>query len=253
MTVFWYPEAEKFKGPDWKSGGHLTPKAITAHSMVGWKGGAHDVLLGRREASWHISFYQDGSVEQHYPFNIRTWHGHGSNAFAIGAEHEGGFDPEDEPLTPIQLEQSIKFVKWASSEYDFPLIRNGLGYPNETLLEHNQYANKPCPSNRIPWDKYVEDNMTNTDKLWVENLINEAIRVQVKNELVTPILDMIKALTDRVARLEPASPIKQYRVQRGDNLNKIALHFGTTVEDLIRANNLPNPDQISVDQILVIV
>lgn len=155
----WYPKAKRVDGPAHKTSGSMVPKAVMGHSMVGFKSGAHDVLFDRGrvyEASWHFSVYYDGAVEQHYSITTRTWHGHGANPFAIGVEHEGGYSPENEPLRPAQLAASIELFKWIAKQGGFELIRNGDAFPSETLLEHNQYANKPCPSNRIPWAEYTK-------------------------------------------------------------------------------------------------
>lgn len=44
-----------------------------------------------------------------------------------------------------------------------------------------------------------------------------------------------------------------YRVQRGDTLSLIALHYRVTVRDLVRWNHLSNPNVLEVDQILRVV
>ena len=43
-----------------------------------------------------------------------------------------------------------------------------------------------------------------------------------------------------------------YVVQRNDSLTKIAGAYGTTVKDLIEANDIPNPNQLVIGQTLVI-
>ena len=43
-----------------------------------------------------------------------------------------------------------------------------------------------------------------------------------------------------------------YTVQTGDTLFSIASRFGTTVEALVEANNITNPDLINVGQVLII-
>ncbi|MBI2845532.1 MAG: LysM peptidoglycan-binding domain-containing protein [Chloroflexi bacterium] len=43
-----------------------------------------------------------------------------------------------------------------------------------------------------------------------------------------------------------------YVVEEGDTLWDIALQFGVTVEELIAANNLPDPDSLAVGQELII-
>ncbi len=47
------------------------------------------------------------------------------------------------------------------------------------------------------------------------------------------------------------TPIK-YKVQPGDNLTVIAARFGVTVEAIVAANNLRNPERLQVDQELII-
>ena len=44
----------------------------------------------------------------------------------------------------------------------------------------------------------------------------------------------------------------QYVVQAGDTLSSIAQKFGTTVEAIVRANNLADPNLIFVGQVLTI-
>jgi LysM repeat protein len=43
-----------------------------------------------------------------------------------------------------------------------------------------------------------------------------------------------------------------YVVQRGDNLSRIAAHFGTTVSAIVQANNISNPSLIYAGQKLII-
>ncbi len=43
-----------------------------------------------------------------------------------------------------------------------------------------------------------------------------------------------------------------YTVQQGDTLGRIALRYDTTVQELVRLNNLSNPDAISVGQKLIV-
>ena len=52
---------------------------------------------------------------------------------------------------------------------------------------------------------------------------------------------------------EPPRPIIRYAVQKRDTLTKIAKKFNTTVEALVKANNIANPNLIYVGQVLTIV
>lgn len=51
---------------------------------------------------------------------------------------------------------------------------------------------------------------------------------------------------------ELTSEYETYTVSAGDTLYTIALKFGTTVEELCRLNNLPDPNQIKIGQVLKI-
>jgi len=44
----------------------------------------------------------------------------------------------------------------------------------------------------------------------------------------------------------------QYIVKAGDTLSAIAKAYGVTVQQIVDANNIPNPDMIDVDQVLII-
>ena len=50
----------------------------------------------------------------------------------------------------------------------------------------------------------------------------------------------------------PPSGATTYTVQRGDNLTEIAARFGTTVAELVRLNNIADPNLIYPGQVLVI-
>ena len=50
----------------------------------------------------------------------------------------------------------------------------------------------------------------------------------------------------------PPSGAATYTVQRNDNLTEIAARFGTTVAELVRLNNIANPNLIYPGQVLII-
>ena len=168
-----YPDAIWRPGPPSKQGYASYPKnfaqGVVLHSMVGYFGGAMAELdkLERR-ASWHFSINRDGKVYQHYDTEAVTWHCGSAywNGRLIGIEHEGGFNPANEPLTPAQLASSQKLVQWLAQTHGFTPVR-GTGIEGRTLFEHNEIAppSDPtsCPSKRIPWDAYTGGRMY-TDK-----------------------------------------------------------------------------------------
>jgi len=46
--------------------------------------------------------------------------------------------------------------------------------------------------------------------------------------------------------------VTRYTVKRGDNLTVIARMFGTTVDNLVKWNNIPNRDLIHPGQVLIV-
>ncbi len=50
----------------------------------------------------------------------------------------------------------------------------------------------------------------------------------------------------------PSATFRTYRVQSGDTLSAIAARFDTTVAAIVNLNNLDNPNQLSIGQVLLI-
>ncbi len=50
----------------------------------------------------------------------------------------------------------------------------------------------------------------------------------------------------------PKPTVRTYRVQSGDTLSSIAQRFGVSLQALIAANNLPDPNNLSIGQVLII-
>ena len=68
-----------------------------------------------------------------------------------------------------------------------------------------------------------------------------------------PVLDRTsRAGTTSAASQEPPPP-GYYRVKRGDTLYSIALRNGQAPRDLVAWNNIPNANQIEVDQLIRVV
>lgn len=155
MGPLYYPKAIWVPGPAWKNSGPLEATGITGHSAVGFIGGLHDELFANNLKSWHFTGRYDGVIEQHYPIDVRTWHGQGAGAFTVGVEAEGGYQPENEAFTPEQLQSLIELFRWIAEVRNFVLARD---VGQRTLFEHNEFYNKPCPSGRYPWEKFTMVN-----------------------------------------------------------------------------------------------
>ncbi len=50
----------------------------------------------------------------------------------------------------------------------------------------------------------------------------------------------------------PRPTVRTYRVQSGDTLSSIAARFGVSVQALINANNIADPNSLSIGQVLII-
>lgn len=202
-----YPNAIWLPGPTWKvNGAPLTPRGVVAHSAVGFRSGLLSVLHGSERASWHFSILFDGTVWQHYE-RQQCWHAQAANSFTFGIEHEGGFDPEDEPLTEAQLAASVALVRWLGKTYGFPLVRDPL--VGRTLFEHNEFHPKPCPSGRIQWERYTEleteDDMTEDERellrLTAKTFVLDAVELSFYTED-----EQTALMLDRLRRYHAAVP-----------------------------------------------
>lgn len=158
----WYPGAHIYNGPAIKTTGRpFDAHGVTMHSMTGRFDVAmqmlQDVSRNARghysnPVSWHFSIKKNGTIYQHYPLNVGTWHSGTAwgNDNTASIEHEGG-PPSypSEPLTGAQLASSIDLVHWI-------LARKGLT-PSRgtTIFGHGDMGATLCPSGRIPFDRYV--------------------------------------------------------------------------------------------------
>jgi len=125
-----------------------------------------------RQASWHFTACKDGRLYQHYPLESITWHcglpgdrrqdtSLVGNLTLIGVEHEGGGpDAPGEPLTEPQLQATLRLtqeVRRLCPSVGAPVLR-------KNLWEHGWLSSTSCPSGRIPWPKFLEeDEMTQAE------------------------------------------------------------------------------------------
>lgn len=163
----WYPGALRRPGPDGKRWSE--PNAVSGvicHSMQGGLVGAFSVLDDRtlinnryyRAASWTFSVEQNGLVLQHYPLDQSPFQAgsYARNISLVGIEHEGGGPGNlSEPLTEPQVLASVMLVRWVAAQGGWALSRGPA--PARTLWEHNEVTGTLCPSGRIPWERYIEE------------------------------------------------------------------------------------------------
>ena len=153
MSELWYPDAIRDPAPTSKTWQLVnTFQGVILHSMEGYWPAARAMLMGSAEVSWHYSILQDGSVHAHYRLDESPWHAgsKAQNLRLIGVEHEG---VKGEPLTPLQLKASVALVRWIAREARWEGLQRGT-----TLMEHHEVnPATQCPSGRIPWAAYTEE------------------------------------------------------------------------------------------------
>lgn len=69
------------------------------------------------------------------------------------------------------------------------------------------------------------------------------------NEELDETGDQVDELRNKVEKLVETI---EYTVKKGDNLTRIAEQYGTTVDELVRLNNIANPNLIYTDQVLTV-
>jgi len=154
-----YPQVNTFSG-------------AILHSAEGHWSGVYGPLdtMRQRRVSWHFSIHQDGYLEQHYALGRSCWHAgnQAANLRLVGIEHEGRVG---EALTPLQLAKSIELVRWIAQQGQWDgLQRDG------NLFEHREFYATSCPSGRIPWERYTEEDDVDVRALDVSESIAKVQR-----------------------------------------------------------------------------
>lgn len=90
--------------------------------------------------------------------------------------------------------------------------------------------------------------------------IGQVLKVPDKKVPDMPAVDGADAASDQEVARAPADPVSppanptlsRYVVRKGDKLSTIAKQMGTTVAELMRLNDLKNPNMIRIGQVLVV-
>jgi len=194
----WYELATTSLGPTWKQEPDKNAiRGIVLHSAEGFHEGLLRILNGPLRRSWHFSVLFDGTVLQHYPITVVTWHGQAANAFTVGIEHEGTANLQPS-LTQAQVESSSQLVHAIAAFGGFALRRPfDLRDSFATLWEHNEltrFGSEPtaCPSHRIPWNRIMEE------------LVNEPWPSQ--KQAIAALFRIVAAIFSETQNLQDLSP-----------------------------------------------
>jgi lysozyme len=142
-----------------------------------------------------------------------------------------------------------------------PMIYTNASFWNAHL--NNQFGNYPLwiahydvASPKIPagWSEWNFWQYSQTGHV---QGVSGSVDTDWYNGTYQDLLAFLQAPPDAVKLAAPASqPVtatnNSYTVQAGDTLSRIAAQFGVTVDEISEANNIENPNQIEVGQVLAI-
>ena len=122
-------------------------------------------------------------------------------------------------------------------------------YPGQVLIIRESGGSTP-PSGTTTYTVQRNDNLTEIAARF-GTTVAELVRLNnISNpNLIYPGQVLIIRESGSVT---PPSGATTYTVQRNDNLTEIAARFGTTVAELVRLNNIANPNLIYPGQVLII-
>ena len=122
-------------------------------------------------------------------------------------------------------------------------------YPGQVLILRESGGSTP-PSGAVTYTVQRNDNLTEIAARF-GTTVAELVRL---NNISNPNLiypGQVLIIRESGGSTPPSGAVT-YTVQRGDNLTEIAARFGTTVAELVRLNNIADPNLIYPGQVLII-
>gem|GEM_PF-469562 len=124
-------------------------------------------------------------------------------------------------------------------------------YPGQVLIIRENGGSVTPPSGAVTYTVQRNDNLTEIAARF-GTTVAELVRL---NNIANPNLiypGQVLIIRENGGSVTPPSGATTYTVQRNDNLTEIANRFGTTVAELVRLNNIANPNLIYPGQVLII-
>ena len=124
-------------------------------------------------------------------------------------------------------------------------------YPGQVLIIRENGGSVTPPSGAVTYTVQRNDNLTEIANRF-GTTVAELVRL---NNIANPNLiypGQVLIIRENSGSVTPPSGAVTYTVQRNDNLTEIANRFGTTVAELVRLNNIANPNLIYPGQVLII-
>ena len=157
--------------------------------------------------------------------------------FTIASNHQiHNLDGEKLPSNPLLLKLSSLIASEPPGQN-----RDSIPIPiSQPLIDDRNVANPVLiPTSVDPTQDSSDDQ-------------NNAIAIPVKPAPIKSFTHLRSSSNTQPDRIIINFSRKVHRVQRGETINSIALSYGITREQLMRANHLSNPHLIKVDQALMI-
>ncbi len=195
----WAHWARRYDGPAAKVyADRNAMQGVVCHSAEGWLAGTlAELEKPEREASWHFTIDDDGTLYQHYPITASCWASgnYKANVTTIAVESIG---TKAAPLTDAQERTMLNLASDLELALGIKLVRGA------TLWEHNEVAQweKPnagptsCPSHRYDG---VFESMAAADAPPATDP-RDSIPMHATLDYCDALNDAVKALTARVER-----------------------------------------------------
>lgn len=244
---------------------NTTSKVVSFTFDDGSDGGhINEILAILKQHNIKATFFITGTAAQQHPSLIKN---------IVNQGHEVGNHSFNHPdFTKIsaaqmrdQLNRSETAIKNASGKTSKPFFRPPFGAVNQTVLNTVGDAGY---TRTIMWtidtvDWRGDSAATMTNKV-VNNIVPGAIvLMHAGQDTFTPealpgMISKLKAMgyqfvtVSKLLTYQGSTSTTSYTVKPGDTLYKIATQHGVTVQQLVTANRLANPNLIRVGQVLTI-
>ena len=124
-------------------------------------------------------------------------------------------------------------------------------YPGQVLIIRENGGSVTPPSGTTTYTVQRGDTLSEIAARF-GTTVNALVRLNniADRDLIYP--GQVLIIRENGGSVTPPSGAVTYTVQRNDNLTEIAARFGTTVAELVRLNNIANPNLIYPGQVLII-
>ena len=200
---------------------------ITVHHMAGRLSARVCASIFQKPARKASSTYgigYDGEIAQYVDENHTSWCNSNweSNKRAITIEVANSEAKHPWPVSDKSINSLIKLVKDLAVRHNlYPLVKG------KNFTWHSMYRNTTCPGPYL-FSKFD----------YIISTVNKMIADERK-----PKPEPVKP--------KPTDNSLKYTVKKGDTLIKIAKRLDTTVEKLVKINNIKDPNKIYPGQVLV--